>query len=82
MPTMSSGSKKTTKNKKQQRKPHNHLPKVGTPADNAYIQRESRRDLVDFGVTDRKRGPANTIIVIAVLVILGLALLGWLFLTA
>ena len=31
---MASGSKKKNRNKKQQRKPHNHLPKVGTPADN------------------------------------------------
>jgi len=79
---MASGSKKKNRNKKQQRKPHNHLPKVGTPADNAYIQRESRRDLVDFGVTQRKRGPANMIIVIVVLAVLALGVAGLLFLTA
>jgi hypothetical protein len=79
---MASGSKKKNRNKKQQRKPHNHLPKVGTPADNAYLQRESRRDLVDFGVTPRKRGPANMIIVIAVLAVLALGVVGLLILTA
>ena len=48
---MASGSKKKNRNKKQQRKPQHHLPKVGTPADNAYLMKESRRDLVDFGMT-------------------------------
>jgi hypothetical protein len=79
---MASGSKKKNRNKKQQRKPQHHLPKVGTPADNAYIQRESRRDLVDFGVTQRKRGPANTVIVLVVLAVLALGVLALLLLTA
>ena len=78
---MASGSKKN-RNKKQQRKPQHHLPKVGTPADNEYLLRESRRDLVDFGVTDRKRGPANTVIVLVVLAVLALGVIGLLFLTA
>jgi len=79
---MASGSKKKNRNKKQQRKPQHHLPKVGTPADNEYLLRESRRDLVDFGVTDRKRGPANTVIVLVVLAVLALGVIGLLFLTA
>ena len=53
---MASGSKKTTRNKKQRRKPEHHLPKVGTPADNAYLQHESREDLVDFGLARPQAG--------------------------
>jgi hypothetical protein len=78
---MASGSKKKNRNKKQQRKPQHHLPKVGTPADNAYLLKESRRDLVDFGVTDRKRGPANIVIIVAVLAVLALGVAGLLLLT-
>jgi len=79
---MSSGSKKTTRNKKQQRKPHKHLPKVGTPADNAYRMKESREDLLDFGLTQRRRGPANMVIIAVVVAVLVLGVIGLLFLTA
>ena len=73
---MATGSKKKNRNKKQQRKPQHHLPKVGTPADNSYIQRESRRDLVDFGVGSRRRGPASKLIIVVILVALALGVLG------
>jgi cytochrome c-type biogenesis protein CcmH/NrfG len=33
---------------------HEHLPKVGTPADDAYIQRRRRADLVDFGLGSKR----------------------------
>lgn len=35
---------------REQTHEHTHLPKVGTPADDAYIQRRRRADLVDFGL--------------------------------
>ena len=78
---MASGSKKKNRNKKQQRKPHKPLPKVGTPADNAYLMHESREDLRDFGLTQRKRGPVNVIVIVAILAFLALGLLGLLLLT-
>jgi len=78
---MASGSKKKNRNKKQQRKPHKPLPKVGTPADNAYRMHESREDLLDFGLAKGKRGPMNAIVIVAVVAFLALGLLGLLLLT-
>ena len=74
-------SKKANRNKPKQRKPHNPLPKVGTPASNAYALEHSRDDVVDFGLTPRKRGPLNVVLVVVILGLLILALLGLLFLT-
>ncbi|MEI7593963.1 MAG: hypothetical protein WCK41_12210 [Actinomycetes bacterium] len=79
---MSSGSKKTTRNKKQQRKPHQHLPKVGTPADNAYLVKESRKDLIDFGVNHRRSSRTGIIVLVVVLLFLALGVVGLLFLSA
>jgi len=78
---MASGSKKKNRNKKQQRKPHKPLPKVGTPADNTYRMHESREDLLDFGLAKGKRGPMNAIVIVAVVAFLALGLLGLLLLT-
>jgi len=78
---MASRSNKANRNKKKARKPPQHLPKVGTPADEAYIQRRSREDVVDFGLMPRKRGPINAVLVIGIVTLLLLALLGLLFLT-
>ncbi|HEY5155951.1 MAG TPA: hypothetical protein VIJ47_14525 [Acidimicrobiales bacterium] len=78
---MASGSKKTTRNKKQQRKPHNHLPKVGTPADDAYVQHESREDLFDFGLARPKSGAMNIVLIVAVVAFLALGVVGLLYLT-
>lgn len=47
---------------------HAHLPKTGTAEDDAYLLRRSREDVVDFGLTEGKRGWATWIMV-------GLALL-------
>jgi hypothetical protein len=52
------------------RKPARPLPKVGTPADDAYRLEHSRRDLVDFGVNQGKGGAVNWLIAIAVVVLL------------
>jgi len=78
---MASGSKKKNRNKKQQRKPHKPLPKVGTPADNAYRMHESREELLDFGLAKPKGGAMNIVIIVAVLLFLALGLLGLLLLT-
>ncbi len=81
VPPMAS-SKKANRNKKKARKPHTPLPKVGTPASNAYALEHSRDDVVDFGLMPRKRGPVNVVLVVVILGLLVLALLGLLFLTA
>jgi hypothetical protein len=73
---MATGSKKQNRNKKQQRKPHRHLPKVGSPAENAYVQRESRRDLIDFGTRGGGRGPTSKVLIVVILVALALGILG------
>jgi hypothetical protein len=73
--------KNRNRNQQKKRPPQQHLPKVGTPEDDAYLQRRSREDLVDFGMTPRKRGPMNIVIVVGVLVLLGLGVAGLLFLT-
>jgi hypothetical protein len=56
------------KKTKTPRKPQRHLPKVGTPADNAYRQRRGRQDVVDFGLGRRRSGSPLTWIVAAVVV--------------
>lgn len=43
---------------RSQQHPHDHLPKVGTPKDNAYIQKRRQADLVDFGLIKLRRGHA------------------------
>jgi len=75
-------SKKANRTKSKQRKPHNPLPKVGTPASNAYALEHSRDDVVDFGLMPRKRGALNAVLVVVILGLLILALLAFLFLTS
>jgi hypothetical protein len=78
---MASGSKKKNRNKKQQRKPHKPLPKVGTPADDAYLMHESREDLLDFGMARPKSGAINIILVVAVVLFLALGVVALIALT-
>jgi hypothetical protein len=78
---MASRSKKANRNKKKARKPPQHLPKVGTPADEAYIQRRSREDVVDFGLMPRKRGRINAVLAVGIIALMLLALAGFLLLT-
>ena len=78
---MASGSKKKNRNKKQQRKPHKPLPKVGTPADNAYLMHESREDLLDFGLARPKSGAMNIIIIVAVILVLAAGVVALIALT-
>jgi hypothetical protein len=60
---------------------HDHLPKTGTAEDDAYLLRRSREDIIDFGVTERKRGVVNGVIIVAVLLFVGLAVLGLIAIT-
>ena len=55
--------------------PHDHLPKVGTPSDEAYIQKRRRADLVDFGLGGRHRIAPFLFIAIALLAIVALIVL-------
>ena len=63
------------KKTKKPRKPQKHLPKVGSPADNAYRLKRSREDLLDFGLIKIPKGAARPIlagigIAVALLVVL------------
>ena len=56
------------------RKPQHHLPKVGSsPADNAYRQKRSRQDVVDFGV-NRGRGGSPWALIIGIVVVAALVI--------
>ena len=59
------------KKTRKPRKPQQHLPKVGSPADNAYRQQRSREDVVDFGL-GRRRGGSPVSWIIAAVVVVGL----------
>lgn len=56
---------------------HDHLPKVGSAADDEYRLRRSREDLVGFGEFRRSKGPWPTILTIGVAVLFALGILGW-----
>ncbi|MCX7619426.1 MAG: hypothetical protein N2037_01100 [Acidimicrobiales bacterium] len=62
--------------KRRESEKHEHLPKVGTPADDAYRLKRSREDLVDFGLTHAKRGPINWVIVVGIVLLLIAAAVG------
>jgi hypothetical protein len=65
------------KKTKKPRKPQHHLPKVGTPADNAYRQKRGRQDVVDFGLGRRRSGsPITAIIAVVVVAALVLGVIG------
>ena len=51
------------------------LPKTGTEADDQYLMRRSRQDLVDFGLTKVRGGWVNIVIgIVVVLALIGLIL--------
>ncbi len=63
------------------RKPQHHLPKVGTPQNDAYRLKRSREDIVDFG----HMHPGNRLLTkilggLAVIFVLGM-LVSFIFLT-
>ena len=57
-----------------------HLPKTGTHADDEYLLRRSREDLVDFGLTNGK-GSWATVALVALVVLVIVGLIGWLIIT-
>ena len=63
------------------RKPQKHLPKVGTPANNAYRTKESRRDVVDFGLNRGRGGAATWVIAAIVVFLLVVGVIGFIALT-
>ena len=69
------------KKTKKPRKPQHHLPKVGTPADDAYRQRRSREDVVDFGLGNHRGGPLTWVIATVVVVALVAGVIGLIVLT-
>jgi hypothetical protein len=68
-------------NTKAAEKEVHHLPKVGTPANDAYRLKRSREDVVDFGRFRTSKGPWPTILAILVSVLVGLAFIGWFLIT-
>ena len=58
---------------------HEHLPKVGTPEDDAYRLRRSREDLVDFGEFRRSKGPWPALLALGVGLLFALGILAWVF---
>ena len=59
---------------------HQHLPKVGTPENDAYRLERSREDLVDFGEFRRSKGPWPTILALLVGVLFAAGILGFVLL--
>lgn len=74
------GQKRSTQAKRRaQAHPHQHLPKVGTRADDAYLRRRRQEDLVDFGLSQHRRRNRAIAIGAVVLALACLAgLLAWL----
>lgn len=73
---------KAKQKEKARAEQHTHLPKAGTKADDDYLLRRSREDLVDFGVNEsHRRGSVNWIVVVAVLALFVLGAVGLLILT-
>lgn len=74
------GQKRSAQQKRRAKEhPHQHLPKVGTRADDAYLRRRRQEDLVDFGLSQHRRRNRAIAIGVVVLVLAGLAgLLAWL----
>lgn len=63
------------KKTRKPRKPQRHLPKVGTPANDAYRLKHSREDVLDFGLwhpanrrTTRVLGALAVVFIVAMLV--------------
>lgn len=69
------------KKTQKKRKPSRPLPKVGTPKDNEYVFKQSREDLIDFGLTNSKKGLANWLILAVILVVLGVGALALILFT-
>lgn len=69
------------KKTRKPRKPATHLPKVGTPANNAYRLKRSREDLLDFGLMHPGRSTLSWILGIVAVIFVALTLISFIFLT-
>lgn len=74
------GQKRSAQQKRRAKEhPHQHLPKVGTRPDDAYLRRRRQEDLVDFGIGHHRRRNRRLAILAVVLALGALAmLLAWL----
>ncbi|HEY6531890.1 MAG TPA: hypothetical protein VIY72_06280 [Acidimicrobiales bacterium] len=70
------------KKTRKPRKPQHHLPKVGTPADDAYRLHRSREDVVDFGLIRSRGRGVNVVLAVLALVVLALGVLALVAITA
>jgi len=69
------------KQKKKNRKEHHHLPKVGTPQNDAYRLKRSREDLVNFGLTHPGRSTLTWVLGIVAVIFLLLTIISFIAIT-
>jgi hypothetical protein len=63
------------------RKPQNHLPKVGSPANDKYRLKRSREDVLDFGLMHPGRNTLTWILGLLAVVFIAAMLISFIFLT-
>ena len=69
------------KKTKKPRKPQRHLPKVGTPQNDAYRLKRSREDILDFGLMHPGNGRLTKIIGVLAVIFIVAMLVSFIFLT-
>ena len=69
------------KKTRKPRKPQHHLPKVGTPANDAYRLKRSHEDVVDFGLMHPGNGLLTKILGVLAVVFVVAMLAAFIFLT-
>jgi hypothetical protein len=69
------------KKTKKPRKPQHHLPKVGTPQNDAYRLKRSREDILDFGLMHPGNGRLTKIIGVLAVIFIVAMLVSFIFLT-
>lgn len=63
------------------RKPQHHLPKVGTPQNDAYRLKRSREDVLDFGLLHPGRSTLTWILGVVAVIFIFATLVSFIFLT-
>ena len=63
------------------RKPQHHLPKVGTPQNDAYRLKRSREDVLDFGLLHPGRSTLTLILGVVAVIFIFATLVSFIFLT-
>ena len=69
------------KKTKKPRKPQHHLPKVGTPQNDAYRLKRSREDVLDFGLMHPGNNKLKKIIGVLAVIFIAAMLVSLIFLT-